>query len=84
MPRTWGLNSFLLEETVRSGKDALRDPSLPKRTIRDDAGFTGTLYYKLGDEHPADWTLLVNPNLRRSIDFRETQAISAVLFIRTQ
>jgi uncharacterized protein (TIGR04141 family) len=85
MARTWGLNFFLLEAAVQSAKDALQATAgLHKREIRDNAGFTGILYYKLGEEHPPDWTLLVQPNLKSRAEFPDTQSTSAVLFVRTQ
>lgn len=46
--------------------------------------FTGTLYYKLGIEHPPEWTKLVNPNLKKAVEFPSSQSASAVLFIHTQ
>lgn len=85
MARTWDLNFFLLESTVHDAKDALATgKDLKHRTIKDGLGFTGTLFFKLGDEHEPTWADLVSAHLKGKTDFfPSTQSISAVLFVRT-
>ena len=51
---------------------------------KDGIGFAGALFYKVGDEHPPDWTNLVNPHLKKAADFPNSQSTSGVLFVHTQ
>jgi uncharacterized protein (TIGR04141 family) len=85
VPRTWGLSFFLLRPNIQSEDAALETVNdLHKRTIKDGIGFAGALFYKVGDEHPPDWTNLVNPNLKKAVDFPNSQSTSGVLFVHTQ
>jgi uncharacterized protein (TIGR04141 family) len=80
-----GLNVFLLKPSIQSEDEALEESDvLHKRTIKDGLAFTGALYYKVGEEHPPDWTKLVNPNLKKTVEFPSAQSTPAVLFVRTQ
>jgi len=82
--RTMNFTLFLLKESLKSFKEALRKPdSLAHLPLKKELPFDGEFWYRVTHPHPPKWQEFVNTLLESESDEMIVSSASGVLFIKS-